>query len=130
MYKGGLFKGALFAGLLFGSVIAIELPPTIPIVSAQKPSRGHQLSLKAFHKLGSTTYDAEIGRLLASHASAGVITGESFTANFGKLGVSAASRVALIPVDSAIEFGQLTAEGRHDISDDELAALIMEILDA
>lgn len=52
-----------------------------------------------------------------------------FTANFGTLGVSSAAKVVLIPVDSTLERGRLTAEGRQDISDEELVALLMEILD-
>jgi hypothetical protein len=131
MYKGKLFKGALFAGLLFGSVIAIELPPQVPAGPLQKPTLklGQKVTVKAFHKLGSTAYDVEIGRLLASSASVATLTGTEFTARFGKLGASAAAKVVLVPVDYRTKLGRLTAEGRIDISDEELAALLMEILD-
>lgn len=130
MYKGALFKGALFAGLLFGSVIAVELPELPQAHFQLKPyKQGQKVTLRAYHKLGHTEYDAKLGELLSKHATAQVITGAEFTANFGKLGVSAAAKVALIPVDSALERGRLAAEGRKDISDEELVALLMEILD-
>ncbi len=130
MYKGTLFKGALFAGLLFGSVIAIELPELPQSQLQLRPLKlGHKVTLKAYHKLGHTVYDARLGELLSKHATLQIITGAEFTANFGKLGVSTAAKVALIPVDSALERGRLTAEGRKDISDEELVALLMEILD-
>lgn len=128
-----MFRGALYAGALFGSFIAVELPPTIdpPVtVSYHRPSKGSQnVTLRAYHKLGSSEYDSQISELIARHATAQVLTGAEFTANFGTLGVSTASKVVLVPVDSALERGRLTAEGRKDISDEELVALLMEILD-
>lgn len=130
MFKGALTKGALYAGLLFGAVIAVELPELPQAEYQLRPLKlGQKVTLKAYHKLGNTTYDSKLGELLAKHATAQVITGAEFTANFGTLGVSASSKIALIPVDSTLERGRLTAEGRKDISDEELVALLMEILD-
>lgn len=133
MYKGSLFRGALYAGALFGAVIAVELPPTVPLpvtTSYHRPyNQSQKVTLKAYHKLGNTAYDGRLGELLAKSATAQIITGAEFTANFGTLGVSSAAKVALIPVDSVLERGRLTAEGRQDISDEELVALLMEILD-
>jgi len=129
MFKGSLYKGALYAGLLFGSFVAVELPPTVPQVTTPNFRLGHKVTLKAYHKLGSTEYDAKLGELIAKAASAHVITGEEFTAKFGSLVVSAASRVLLVPVDSTVKRGRLAATGYKDISDEELVALLMEILD-
>lgn len=130
MFKGALTKGALFAGLLFGSVIAVELPELPQAQYQLRPyNQSQKVTLKAYHKLGNTAYDGRLGELLAKSATAQIITGAEFTANFGTLGVSSAAKVALIPVDSVLERGRLTAEGRQDISDEELVALLMEILD-
>jgi hypothetical protein len=129
MFKGSLYKGALYAGLLFGAVIAVELPKPVADYQFRPAKLGQKVTLKAYHKLGSTAYDARLAELLAKSATVQVVTGTEFTANFGKLGANTASKIALIPVDSLLKRGRLAAEGYKDISDEELVALLMEILD-
>jgi hypothetical protein len=129
MFKGSLYKGALYAGLLFGSFIAVELPELPKPLPVSHLKMGQKVTLKAYHKLGHTEYDARLAELLAKSATVQVISGQEFTANFGKLGANTAAKIALIPVDSTLERGRLVAEGHKDISDEELVALLMEILD-
>jgi hypothetical protein len=127
--KGSLYRGALYSGLLFGAVVAVELPPQIVTPVFRQAGLSQNITLKAYHKLGSTAYDARLAELLAKSATVQGVTGAEFTANFGKLGANTASKIALIPVDSLLKRGRLAAEGYKDISDEELVALLMEILD-
>jgi hypothetical protein len=108
----------------------LPLPSARPPSRPQNPARPIQnVTYRAYVKINGGAYDAEIGKLAAKTAGVHIMSGTEFTANFGTLGVNAASKVALIPVDSLLKRGRLAAEGYKDISDEELVALIMEILD-
>lgn len=57
-------------------------------------------------------------------------TGSQFVAKNSQVEVKSGAVVALVPVSIGSASGKLLATGKHDLSDEELAAMLLEILDA
>lgn len=138
-------KNILRQGLGFGTlsillqglvIIAVEVPQpyiwlegagALPSFSGKKVETAERVS--AYVKLGSTAFGALLSRPEVAAAANIAVLGSDLVLKEAKVTARAGTTVLLFGIAAEVAHGRITALGKHDLSDEELVAMLLELLD-
>lgn len=129
----GVGFGALALAVQGFTFIAVELPVDEGFAQPKwfnnlVPIEHKRVKVAAYIKLPSTTVFAKT-ELPEAVAGARLALGTTVvTSNNSEVLASAGTKVALVGIKSSSKLATILATGKHDLSDEELTAMVLELL--